>query len=211
MPPVTFSPFIILSFTGFQIFEFGGASNAGPYFHVGRIDHSLIDRPGGAFVIAPESLPAGAASGNCNFPHRGCSHRDPQWAEASAPVPEKSPVRSLPQVPLCEVANSSGSPFRVLNITRPAGLRPWRGAGYRIRRTCFALELPRLTASTAWCYNLRVTEPTRRRILALALGSHAAAIAEAQEHAHQAAKPGTQISCSPFLQRKRRRWARSQL
>ena len=34
MPPVTFSPFIILSFTGFQIFAFGGASKSGPYFHV---------------------------------------------------------------------------------------------------------------------------------------------------------------------------------
>jgi gluconate 2-dehydrogenase gamma chain len=37
-----------------------------------------------------------------------------------------------------------------------------------------------------------VTEPTRRRILELALASHAAAIAEAQQHAHQAAKAGTQ-------------------
>ena len=35
-----------------------------------------------------------------------------------------------------------------------------------------------------------VTEPTRRRILELALASQAAAIAEAQEHAHQAAKVG---------------------
>ena len=34
MPPVTFSPFIILSITGFQILEFGGASKAGPYFHL---------------------------------------------------------------------------------------------------------------------------------------------------------------------------------
>jgi hypothetical protein len=37
-----------------------------------------------------------------------------------------------------------------------------------------------------------MTEPTRRRILELALASHAAAIAEAQQHAHQAAKAGTQ-------------------
>jgi gluconate 2-dehydrogenase gamma chain len=44
-----------------------------------------------------------------------------------------------------------------------------------------------------------VTEPTRRRILELAVASHAAAIAEAQQHAHQAAnvenpdaKAGTQ-------------------
>jgi gluconate 2-dehydrogenase gamma chain len=36
-----------------------------------------------------------------------------------------------------------------------------------------------------------MTEPTRRRILELALASHAAAIAEAQQHAHQAAKAGT--------------------
>jgi hypothetical protein len=34
VPPVTFSPFIILIITGFQILEFGGASNAGPYFHL---------------------------------------------------------------------------------------------------------------------------------------------------------------------------------
>ncbi len=33
-----------------------------------------------------------------------------------------------------------------------------------------------------------LTEPTRRRILELALASHAAAIAEAQQHAYQAAK-----------------------
>ncbi len=36
-----------------------------------------------------------------------------------------------------------------------------------------------------------MTEPTRRRILELALASHAAMIAEAQQHAHQAAKAGT--------------------
>jgi len=34
VPPVTFSPFIILIITGFQILEFGGGSNAGPYFHL---------------------------------------------------------------------------------------------------------------------------------------------------------------------------------
>jgi len=33
-----------------------------------------------------------------------------------------------------------------------------------------------------------MTEPTRRRILELALASHAAAIAEAQEHAHRSAQ-----------------------
>jgi gluconate 2-dehydrogenase gamma chain len=33
-----------------------------------------------------------------------------------------------------------------------------------------------------------LTEPTRRRILELALASHAAAIAEAQQHAHRAAQ-----------------------
>src|SRR5579859_2209646 len=36
-----------------------------------------------------------------------------------------------------------------------------------------------------------MTELTRRRILELALASHAAAIAEAQQHSHQAAKGGT--------------------
>jgi gluconate 2-dehydrogenase gamma chain len=35
-----------------------------------------------------------------------------------------------------------------------------------------------------------MTEPTRRRILELALAGHAAAIAEAQQHAHQASKAG---------------------
>jgi gluconate 2-dehydrogenase gamma chain len=35
-----------------------------------------------------------------------------------------------------------------------------------------------------------MTEPTRRRILELALAGHAAAIAEAQQHAHQASKVG---------------------
>ena len=35
-------------------------------------------------------------------------------------------------------------------------------------------------------------EPTRRRILELAVASHAAAIAEAQQHAHQSAKAGAQ-------------------
>ena len=35
-----------------------------------------------------------------------------------------------------------------------------------------------------------MTEPTRRRILELALASHAAAIAEAQQHAHETAKAG---------------------
>ena len=34
VPPVTFSPFIILIITGFQILAFGGASKAGPYFHL---------------------------------------------------------------------------------------------------------------------------------------------------------------------------------
>jgi gluconate 2-dehydrogenase gamma chain len=35
-----------------------------------------------------------------------------------------------------------------------------------------------------------MTEPTRRRILELTLAGHAAAILEAQQHAHQAAKAG---------------------
>jgi gluconate 2-dehydrogenase gamma chain len=37
-----------------------------------------------------------------------------------------------------------------------------------------------------------MTEPTRRRILELALAGHAAAIAEAQQHAHAAAKEGAE-------------------
>jgi gluconate 2-dehydrogenase gamma chain len=37
-----------------------------------------------------------------------------------------------------------------------------------------------------------LNEPTRRRILELALASHATAIAEAQQHAHQTANAGTQ-------------------
>jgi len=36
------------------------------------------------------------------------------------------------------------------------------------------------------------TDPTRRRILELALASHAAAIAEAQQHAHRSAQGGAQ-------------------
>jgi gluconate 2-dehydrogenase gamma chain len=46
-------------------------------------------------------------------------------------------------------------------------------------------------------------EPTRRRILELALASHAAAIAEAQQHAHQAAKaesPGAKAGTRDKLQ-----------
>src|SRR5215813_5974337 len=35
-----------------------------------------------------------------------------------------------------------------------------------------------------------MTEPTRRRIIELALAGHAAAIAEAQQHAHEASKAG---------------------
>jgi gluconate 2-dehydrogenase gamma chain len=43
-----------------------------------------------------------------------------------------------------------------------------------------------------------MTEPTRRRILELALASHAAAIAEAQQHAHQAATAGTSTNLQSF-------------
>jgi hypothetical protein len=68
VPPVTFSPFIILSFTGFQILASAGASKLCPYFHFAGIDDSLVHAPGGAFVMAPLSLPAGAASGNCIVP-----------------------------------------------------------------------------------------------------------------------------------------------
>jgi gluconate 2-dehydrogenase gamma chain len=48
-----------------------------------------------------------------------------------------------------------------------------------------------------------VTEPTRRRILELALASHAAAIAEAQQHAHRASKvenPNTKAGTQGKLQ-----------
>jgi gluconate 2-dehydrogenase gamma chain len=48
-----------------------------------------------------------------------------------------------------------------------------------------------------------VIEPTRRRILELALASHAAAIAEAQQHAHQAANvesPGAKAGTHGKLQ-----------
>src|ERR1700728_2798438 len=68
VPPVTFSPFIILIITGFQILASGGASKAGPYFHLAGSSMPWLTAPAGAFVIAPESLPAAAASGNCVFP-----------------------------------------------------------------------------------------------------------------------------------------------
>src|SRR5580704_7020192 len=68
VPPVTFSPRIILSFTGFQIFAFGGGSNRWPYFQVFSSTVPLLTASAGALVSAPESLPAGAASGNCAVP-----------------------------------------------------------------------------------------------------------------------------------------------
>ena len=45
-----------------------------------------------------------------------------------------------------------------------------------------------------------MTEPTRRRILELALAGHAAAIAEAQQHAHQASNPDTKVGAQGKLQ-----------
>ena len=47
MPPVTFSPLIILSITGFQILESGGRIEGRPIFPFGRIEHPLIDRAAG--------------------------------------------------------------------------------------------------------------------------------------------------------------------
>src|SRR5215813_3917077 len=71
VPPVTFSPRIIFSLTGFQIPEFGGASKAGPYFQVAGSTIPWLTPPGSALVIAPLSLPAGVARGNCSLPASG--------------------------------------------------------------------------------------------------------------------------------------------
>jgi hypothetical protein len=64
VPPVTFSPFIILIITGFQIPAFAGASYAGPYFHFAGSSGPWFTAPAGAAFIWPESCPAAAASGN---------------------------------------------------------------------------------------------------------------------------------------------------
>src|SRR5579875_3442022 len=71
VPPVTFSPFIILTITGFQICLPTGESQAWPYFHLLGSRVPCFTAPGGAWEIAPESLPAGAASGNFNVPASG--------------------------------------------------------------------------------------------------------------------------------------------
>src|SRR5215510_11825532 len=68
VPPVTLPPCIILSFTGFQIFDPSGALNAGPYFHVAGSNGPWFTSPGGAACRELLSLPAGAASGNCVAP-----------------------------------------------------------------------------------------------------------------------------------------------
>ena len=56
------------SFTGFQIFAPSGGSNAPPYFQVAGSNGPRLSAPAGAVVLAPLSLPAGAASGNCIAP-----------------------------------------------------------------------------------------------------------------------------------------------
>ena len=68
VPPVTFSPRIIFSFTGFQIFDPAGGLNAVPYFQVAGSNAPWFAAPGGATFRALLSLPAGAASGNCVAP-----------------------------------------------------------------------------------------------------------------------------------------------
>ena len=68
VPPVVLPPCIILSLTGFQIFAFGGALNAGPYFQVAGSNRPWFTAPAGATASALLSVPAGAASGNCVFP-----------------------------------------------------------------------------------------------------------------------------------------------
>src|SRR5262245_9488670 len=63
VPPVTFCPAIIFSFTGFQIFVPGGALNAGPYFQSFGSSAPWFCAPGGGVVFALLFCPAGAASG----------------------------------------------------------------------------------------------------------------------------------------------------
>src|ERR1041384_5756957 len=70
VPPVTFSPRLIFSFTGFQIFEFAGAFHAVPYFHWVGSNGPWLTAPAGAVIRALLCLPAGAASGNCVSPGR---------------------------------------------------------------------------------------------------------------------------------------------
>ena len=68
VPPVTFSPRIILSFTGFQVFEPAAGSNAPPYFQPSLLNGPLFTAPSGATLRALLSLPAAAANGNCVAP-----------------------------------------------------------------------------------------------------------------------------------------------
>jgi hypothetical protein len=64
VPPVTFPPCSIFSFTGFQTLVPAGGVNAGPYFHVAGSNGPVLTALGGAWVIARLSAPAGAARGN---------------------------------------------------------------------------------------------------------------------------------------------------
>ena len=68
VPPVTLSPFSILVFTGFQILEPGGASNAVPYFQFLSLNRPLLTAPGSERSMALLSTPAGAVSGNLSVP-----------------------------------------------------------------------------------------------------------------------------------------------
>src|SRR3569623_2296506 len=63
VPPVTFWPAIILSLTGFQILEPGGASQAVPNFQVLSSNLPWLVAPAGALSMAWLSTPAGAARG----------------------------------------------------------------------------------------------------------------------------------------------------
>src|SRR3989442_32782 len=60
VPPVTLPPCIILSLTGFQIFDPAGASKALPYFHADASNGPWFTAPGGATLRALLSLPAGS-------------------------------------------------------------------------------------------------------------------------------------------------------
>jgi hypothetical protein len=62
---------IILSFTGFQILEPAGGLKLVPYFQAFMSNGPTFTAPGGAFLMAPLSLPAGAARGNVSFPASG--------------------------------------------------------------------------------------------------------------------------------------------
>jgi hypothetical protein len=71
VPPVTLPPCIIFNFTGFQIFVPAGGSKAGPNFHFAGSNGPWFTEPGRGVLIAPLSLPAGAASGNFAAPGSG--------------------------------------------------------------------------------------------------------------------------------------------